>query len=179
MAMLPQDVHIEGQHLEILPEWRAKIEEELARLAKHSFDPILHARVEIIGTAHHRHGAFEVHATLTLPKAVLTITRQGEFVPPLIVEAFDALDRRLEEHAHVRQQQVKAHAEHAQPGQVLRLFPEDSYGFIETPDGLEVYFHANALKKGVFETLRPGTRVEFGLESGDKGPQATWVRVAE
>jgi len=59
--MLPQDVHIKGRNLEILPEWQEKIEEELARLQKHSREPILHARVEIIGTAHHRHGAFEVH----------------------------------------------------------------------------------------------------------------------
>jgi cold shock CspA family protein/ribosome-associated translation inhibitor RaiA len=177
--MLPLDVHIEGQNLEILPEWRAKIEEELARVQKHFFAPILHARVEIIGTGHHRHGAFEVHLVAAMPGNTLTVTRQGEFVLPLIVEAFDVLDRRLEEHSHIRQQKVKAHEEYAQQGQILKLFPEEDYGFIETADGLEVYFHANALKKGIFETLAVGRRVEFGVESGEKGPQATWVRVVE
>jgi ribosome-associated translation inhibitor RaiA len=33
--MLPLDIHIEGQKVDILPEWRAKIEEELGRLQKH------------------------------------------------------------------------------------------------------------------------------------------------
>ena len=92
--MLPQDVHIEGQNLEILPEWRDKIEEELARLQKHYHDPILHARVEIIGTAHHRLGAFEAHLVVSIPGDTITIVRQGEMVMPLMVEAFDVLDRR-------------------------------------------------------------------------------------
>lgn len=177
--MQPLDVHIEGQHLEILPEWREKIEEELTRVQKHSFAPILHARVALIGTGHHRHGAFEIHLVAALPGATLTVTRQGGQVLPLIVEAFDVLDRRLEEDSHIRQQKMKAHAEYAQPGQILQVFPEEGYGFLETPDGLEVYFHANALKKGTLKGLRVGQKVEFGLESGEKGPQATWVRLLE
>ncbi len=174
--MLPLDIHIEGQKVEILPEWREKIEAELGRLQKHYSGPILHARVEIIGTAHHRLGAFEVHLVVTMPGDVITIIRQGEVVHPLLVEAFDVLDRRLEEHAHIIQQKVKAHEEFARRGRIIRLFPEGDYGFIETDDGLEVYFHANALKKGSFAALNPGTAVKFGQEEGDKGPQATWVQ---
>lgn len=174
--MLPLDIHIEGQHLEILPEWREKIEEELARLQKHYAGPILHARVEIIGTAHHHLGAFEVHLVAAIPGEAITVSRQGALVPPLLVEAFDVLDRRLEELSHVIQQKVKAHEEFARHGRISRLFPEGHYGFIETDDGLEVYFHANALKKGDFARLNPGTSVKFGQEEGEKGPQATWVQ---
>ncbi|MEW6657776.1 MAG: HPF/RaiA family ribosome-associated protein [Thermodesulfobacteriota bacterium] len=175
--MLPLDVHIEGRHLEILPEWREKIEEELARLQKHYVNPILHARVEIIGTAHHRQGAFEIHLVAAVPGDTITVSRQGEYVLPLIVEALDVLDRRLEEHSQIRQQKVKAHAEVAQHGKILRLFPEKDFGFIATPDGLEVYFHAHAVKKGRFHSLTPGQPVKFAMEEGEKGPQATWVRV--
>ena len=174
--MLPLDIHIEGQKVEILPEWREKIEAELGRLQKHHSGPILHARVEIIGTAHHHLGAFEVHLVVTMPGDVITIIRQGEVVQPLLVEAFDVLDRRLEERSHIIQQKVKAHEEFARRGRIIRLFPEGDYGFIETDDGLEVYFHANALKKGSFAALNPGTAVKFGQEEGDKGPQATWVQ---
>lgn len=95
--MLPLDVHIKGRDLEILPEWRKKIEAELARLQKHTHEPILHARVELIGTGHHRRGAFEIHLVTSLPGHTLTVTRQGEYVLPLIVEAFKTLDRRLRE----------------------------------------------------------------------------------
>jgi cold shock CspA family protein len=94
----------------------------------------------------------------------------------LLVEAFDVLDRRLEEHSRIMQQKVKTHEEFAQHGQIIKLFPAGDYGFIETADGLEVYFHANALKKGSFAKLQPGTKVKFGQEEGDKGPQATWVQ---
>jgi cold shock CspA family protein/ribosome-associated translation inhibitor RaiA len=175
--MLPLDVHIEGRNLEILPEWREKIEEELARLQKHYVNPILHARVELIGTAHHRHGAFEIHLVAGVPGDTITVTRQGEYVLPMIVEALDVLDRRLEEHSHIQQQKVKAHEEIAQHGKILRLFPEKDFGFLETPDGLEVYFHAHAVKKGKFTSLTPGQGVKFAMEEGEKGPQATWVRV--
>ncbi len=170
------DVHMEGQNLEILPEWREKINEELDRLQEMYFNPILHARVEIIGTRHHHLGAFEVHLIVTVTGETITISRQGEFVPPLLVEAFDALSRRLLEYSRIMQQEVKNHAEFSQEGKVARLFHQDDYGFIEAQDGLEVYFHANALKKGKFGKLSPGTRVRFGLEDGEKGPQATWVQ---
>ena len=60
----------------------------------------------IIGTAHHHLGAFEVHLVVNMPGDVITIIRQGEFVLPLLVEAFDVLDRRLEEHSRVMQQRV-------------------------------------------------------------------------
>jgi cold shock CspA family protein len=175
--MLPLDVHIEGRNLEILPEWREKIEEELARLQKHYVNPILHARVELIGTAHHRHGAFEIHLVAGVPGDTITVSRQGEYVLPLIVEALDVLDRRLEEHSQIQQQKVKVHEEFAQHGKVARLFPEKDFGFLETPEGLEVYFHAHAVKKGRFASLTPGQPVKFALEEGEKGPQATWVRV--
>jgi cold shock CspA family protein/ribosome-associated translation inhibitor RaiA len=174
--MLPQDVHIAGLHLEILPEWREKIAEELARLQKHYHDPILHARVEIIGTAHHRLGAFEVHLVVNVPGETITLTRQGDMVMPLVVEAFDALDRRLAEHSQIVQQLIKSHEEVVQHGRVVRLFPEEDYGFIESDEGLEVYFHAHAVKKGKFSHLTPGTPVKFTQEAGDQGPQAIWVQ---
>ena len=177
--MLPLDVHIAARNLEILPEWREKINEELARLQKHTHEPILHARAELTGTAHHRHGNFEIQLVISLPGATLTVNRQGEYVLPLIVEAFDVLDRRLREHARTKQQQVKVHEEQGYRGRITRLFPEESFGFIATPDGGEVYFHKNALRQDVFEKLSEGMSVEFGQELGDKGPQATWVDVTE
>jgi cold shock CspA family protein/ribosome-associated translation inhibitor RaiA len=174
--MLPRDIHIEGQKVDILPEWREKIEAELARLQKHYSGPILHARVEIIGTEHHHLGAFEVHLVVNVPGDVITIIRQGGLVHPLLVEAFDALDRRLAQHSRVLQQQVKSHEEFARHGRIIRLFPDREYGFIESEDGQEVYFHAHAVKKGSFAQLRPGMAVKFGQEEGEEGPQASWVQ---
>jgi cold shock CspA family protein len=177
--MLPTDLHIDGRNVHILPEWREKIATEMDKLARHAYEPILHARVEIIGTGHHRHGAFEMHLVLGLAGQTLTITRQGEYVLPLIVEAFKAMDRRLKEFSRLRQQKVKVHEAVTLKGTVLRTFPEEDYGFLESPDGGEVYFHANALKNANIDTLPVGARVEFAQESGEKGLQAAWVRVLE
>jgi cold shock CspA family protein/ribosome-associated translation inhibitor RaiA len=173
--MLPQDIHIEGQKVEILPEWREKIEAELGRLQNHYSGPILHARVALIGSEHHHLGAFEVHLVANVPGDVITIIRQGEVVVPLLVEAFDVLDRRLREHSQVIQQQAKSHEELARHGRIIKLFPDREYGFIEAEDGLEVYFHANAVKKGSFAKMSPGMAVKFGQEEGNEGPQAAWV----
>lgn len=177
--MLPLNVYIEGRNLEILPEWKEKIHEELAHIQKRYNDPIISARVEIIGTGHHRHGQFEIRLVATVPGNVVTVIRQGELVPPLIVEAFDVLDRRLQENSDTRHQKVKSKQEHAVVGRVVRVFHDEDYGFIETSDGTEVYFHANAVKKGNFLKLNPGQKVKLAWEEGLKGPQAVWVRVQE
>ncbi len=177
--MGPLNTFIEGRNVEILPEWREKIDLEMDRLQKRYFDPIVNARVEIIGSSHHRQGQFEIRLIATIPGNVLTVTRQGELVMPLIIEAFDVLDRRLQETSDTRQKKVKNHVETAVTGKVLRLFPDEDFGFIETGDGTEVYFHANAVKKGRFDHLQVGQKVKLAWEEGLKGPQATWVRVQE
>ncbi len=175
--MLPRDIRIEGRNIDILPEWREKIETELAHLQKHSSEPLLHARAELIGTGHHRHGAFELHLVVAVTGRTITVSRQGEYVLPLIVEAFQTLERRLREHFRQKHRQVKIHEEHIRRGRIARLLPEENFGFIAAPDGGEVYFHAHALPEGVFEKLSEGQAVEFGQEEGDKGPQAAWVRL--
>jgi cold shock CspA family protein/ribosome-associated translation inhibitor RaiA len=177
--MLPLNIFIEGRNLEILPEWKAKIEEELNRLQNHYNDPIVSARVEIIGTGHHKQGQFEIRIVATVPGNVLTVTRQGELVHPLIIESFDVLDRRLKETSATKQQKVKNHQETALNGKILRIFPDEDFGFIEMVDGSEVYFHANAVKKGKFENLQVGQKVKLAWEEGLKGPQASWVRLQD
>jgi cold shock CspA family protein/ribosome-associated translation inhibitor RaiA len=177
--MLPLNIFIEGRNLEILPEWKAKIEEELNRLQNHYNDPIVSARVEIIGTGHHKQGQFEIRIVANVPGNVLTVTRQGELVHPLIIESFDVLDRRLKETSDTKQQKVKNHQETALSGKILRIFPDEDFGFIEMGDGGEVYFHANAVKKGKFESLQVGQKVKLAWEEGEKGPQASWVRLQD
>lgn len=42
-------------------------------------------------------------------------------------------------------------------------------------DGMEVYFHRNAVHDMAFEALEDGMEVSLNIEPGDKGPQATTV----
>src|SRR5699024_9987212 len=52
------------------------------------------------------------------------------------------------------------------------------FGFITDDDGRDVFLHASALPNGV-ENPRPGTRVEFSVADGRKGPQALSVTILE
>jgi cold shock CspA family protein len=75
-----------------------------------------------------------------------------------------------------RRGKTKVH-EPAPLARVAKLFPVEDYGFLETPDGREVYFHKNAVLHNGFEQLKVGMEVYYAEESGEKGPQASTVRV--
>ena len=52
------------------------------------------------------------------------------------------------------------------------------FGFLSQEDGPDVYVHADALPEGV-TTVKPGTRVEFGIAQGRRGDQALQVRILD
>ena len=52
------------------------------------------------------------------------------------------------------------------------------YGFISREGGDDVFVHYSAIQMGGFKTLEEGQRVEFSVEQGAKGLQATNVVLA-
>lgn len=63
-------------------------------------------------------------------------------------------------------------------GKVKWYDPEKGFGFLVTESGDEVFCHSSALPPGV-ETLKAGTRVEFGVAEGRRGAQALQLRVLD
>lgn len=63
-------------------------------------------------------------------------------------------------------------------GRVKWFSLEKGFGFISSDEGEDVYLAASALPEGV-STVKPGTKLEFGVAEGRKGPQALSVRVIE
>ncbi len=49
------------------------------------------------------------------------------------------------------------------------------YGFISCEDGPDVFVHYTAISQQGYRTLNEGQRVEFSIEQGSKGPQASNV----
>ena len=72
---------------------------------------------------------------------------------------------------------ISNHMHRIPHGQTTELFPQDDYGMIASADGREIYFYLNSLLNADFNKLQAGTSVCFVEEMGEKGPQASSVRV--
>jgi ribosomal subunit interface protein len=94
-----------------------------------------------------------------------------------INRAFEAIERQLEDSSDKQRGEVKFHENTRQTGSVVRLFPEQGYGFIEIAGGPELYFTRNAMLDGGFDDLKVGTMVQVTLATGEgpMGPQASSV----
>ena len=92
--------------------------------------------------------------------------------------AFDAAERQLEEHARIQRRTIKSH-EGSIYARIALLYPEQSYGFIETPGRLNVYFHRVVVEDDAFDHLTVGSEVMYSLaeHEGPMGPQASRVRL--
>ncbi len=178
----------------------AKLEELYDRLMS------CHVIVEAPHRHHHKGKAYQVRIHLTVPGSELVINRapkrldapktarMEELEKPLVEshepgkhaahedvyvairDAFNAAGRKLQDHARRRRGKVKVH-EPPPVARIIKLFPSEDYGFLQTPDGREVYFHKNSVLTPGFERLEIGAQVQFAEEMGEKGPQASTVRV--
>lgn len=63
-------------------------------------------------------------------------------------------------------------------GKVKWYDSDKGFGFLSREGGEDVYVRSDALPAGV-STLKPGTRVEFGIAAGRRGDQALQVRVLD
>jgi ribosomal subunit interface protein len=134
---------------------------------------------------HHRGKLYDVRIDITVPGEEIVVQRSGpenqahEDVYVAVRDAFNAATRRLQDHVrkatgHVKTHEVPVH------GTVARLSREDGYGFIETSEGDEIYFHRNSVVDGSFEDLDVGQEVRLVVAYGESehGAQASTSRSA-
>lgn len=166
-----------------LPGVEEIVRERAARLERYC-DHIMSCRVVIdVPHKHHRKGnQYQIRLDITVPGDEIAVTREApeheaaNRLPDAIKDAFDAADRLIEDYVRRRRQDVKHH-EGLPHARVRTIEVGQDFGFLETPDGRDVYFHKNSLVNADFDSLTPGTEVAFAEEVGEKGPQATTVRV--
>ena len=94
-----------------------------------------------------------------------------------IDDAFKAAGRRLQDYVRRQRGDVKAH-EGSSQGTVSKLLAKDGYGFLTAADGHEIYFQRESVLHQGFPRLRIGTPVIYVEEPGEKGSQASTVRLA-
>ena len=51
------------------------------------------------------------------------------------------------------------------------------YGFLSQPEGEDIFVHYTAIQGNGFRTLKEGQEVEFNVERGPKGLQASNVTI--
>ncbi len=62
-------------------------------------------------------------------------------------------------------------------GRVKWFDEKKGFGFIEREGGDDVFVHFRAISGDGFKTLTEGQEVQFEIEDGQKGPQASNVTV--
>ena len=126
-----------------------------------SHEPSLHHRLkDVEAEAHHKESEIEsVH----------------RYAAVAVREAFDAARRRLEDFAREQRGAVKTHQVPAH-GEIVAVERADGYGFIQAGED-RIYFHRASVLDNAFDELVPGTRVTFVEEQGEKGRQASTVRI--
>src|SRR6516165_9708268 len=176
-------LQVSFRHMEHSEAIETLIREKVAKLDA-SPDHIMSCRVVVEPAGkHHEHGnLYEVRIDITVPGEEIVVTREpsqhteNRDIHVALRDAFDSARRQLEDFVRRRRGDVKA-LETAPHARVSKLFPNEGYGFIETPDDREIYFHRHSVLHEAFDRLQIGTEVTFVEEAGRKGPQASTVKL--
>src|SRR5882724_378773 len=111
--------------------------------------------------SHQKSGSsFRVRLDVTVPPdhELVTVRNAGEGdlherLPTVVRRAFDATQRQLEKLVDKQRGDIKVHPAQEIAGLVVRLFRDEGYGFINSLDGREIYFHKDSLHAGEFDRL--------------------------
>jgi hypothetical protein len=97
----------------------------------------------------------------------------------IVNRVFEAVERQLEQIAAIRKGEVKQHGSVGDTGVVVRLFPDQSYGFIEVKDSPDLYFSRDVCGNTSFEEIKVGSLVHVtrATAEGPMGPQASSVKL--
>jgi cold shock CspA family protein/ribosome-associated translation inhibitor RaiA len=178
-------VEITFRNIEQSAAVEARIQKEAGKLQRFH-QRITSCRVVVSAPERHKHKGklYRVRIQIEVPSGNLWINRRSPYdhahadVYVAIRDAFAAATRRLEEKVSKKlNKQVKRH-ETPPHGVVSRLFPDQGYGFIRTPEEVEVYFNDLSVVNGGFKRLGAGSEVRYVLapDDGPQGPQASTVK---
>lgn len=178
-----------------------RIREEAAKLDTF-YDRIMSCRVVVEMPRHHlqRGKVFNIRIDMTVPGGEIVVRHEPSLhgtakhtgvkrqkksleiegaykdVFVAIRDAFRTARRQLQDYARKQNGAVKQHALMPE-AMVIKLAPEEDYGFLQTIDGEEIYFHRNSVLQDAFDQLEVGSVVTFVEEKGDKGTQASTVKI--
>jgi len=177
-------IEIDFQGMDARPNVRTAITEHVAELERRC-GRVTACRVVLKAPGgHHRTGGlYEINIRLALPDGrEVNVDRTAQAderhsdLTFAINDAFKRARRQLQDQVRQLQGQVKQH-EGTPIGTVVELDPLGEFGFLQTTDGREIYFHRNSVLNDEFPNLTVGSRVTFAEEMGEKGAQASTVKL--
>lgn len=97
----------------------------------------------------------------------------------IVTRAFDAVQRQLDDSARTRREQLRSVDGVLQTGQIVRLFKDAGYGFVELRGSPDLHFTREDVANGGFEALDVGAMVQVQPSPalGPMGPRASEVRL--
>lgn len=177
-------VEIEFQEMTATPAVQEAITGQVKKLEQR-YGRITACRIVVKGPGlrHQTGGLYDINIRMALPDGrEVNIGRTPKAderhsdLPFAINDAFKRARRQLQDSARRMEGAIKSHD--VQPvGTVVRLDPGGEFGFLRSSDGEEVYFHRNSILGAKLSELDVGSRVVFSHELGEKGPQATTVKL--
>jgi len=159
-----------------------------------------HVELQIPHRHHKQGGSYHIRIDLTVPHGEIVVKREPSLgtrfrqlheqqlkknaevdtvhkdLRRAINDTFKAAGRRLQDYARRQRGDIKRSAPLPE-ARVSKILPQEGYGFLTSDDGREIYFHKNSVLGRAFPRLKVGTTVRFVEEPGEKGPQASTVRV--
>lgn len=169
--MLP--IQITVRDIPVSPTLEVLIRNRAEKL-KRFFQRIMSCRIVLGMQQKHKHQGklFNVRIDVTVPQKELVVTRKySQDVYVAVRDAFEAIERQLEDHGRKMNGRVKTH-EAVMHGTIVRLIQKEGYGFIEGVDGNEYYFSMTNVSHPDFTALAIGDTVEYIAEYTNDGRQA-------
>lgn len=182
---MQEPLQISFHNMEHSDALETRVREAFAKLERY-YDGIISARIVVDSPHKQPHkGSLGISISIGVPGKDIFVKREqrlhetDQHASWVINEAFDVAQRQLEDYARLRRHDVKVHETARQYARVVRLYQDQNYGFIETPEGLNVYFHRVVVRDGRFEDLEEGSEVLYTLadEEGAMGPMASGIQL--
>jgi ribosomal subunit interface protein len=172
MAFVPRITIRDIPHSEALEAYITKKADKLYNYCNR----IMQCSVVVDQAQKHKHQGklYNARIDITVPGSELAVNHAiDEDVYVAVRKAFDALRSQLVSFTAKQRGDVKTH-DQALLGKVVKLFPEEQFGFIEH-NGEEYYFSSENVVKPTFDKLEIGTEVQFIESLGNEGKQANRI----
>lgn len=167
------------------PALEERVRALFARLERY-YDGIISARIVIEAPHKQPHkSTIGVSISIGVPGRDIVVKREQRLREAddhnvrVLNEAFEAAARQVEEYSRIRRREVKAPEPERQHARIVRLYPEQDYGFIETRERQNLYFHRAVVRDDQFDALEVGSEVYYTLadDEGALGPMASNIEL--